>query len=271
MLFFVSLLRCALRPHCLPFFTTFGCRNKTWTIYIYIYIYINETTIEWSSLEKDLGVYVDAQLSFNDHTETVVKMCMQLIGWVARAFKTRNAAVLLPVYKAIIRPKIEYASVVWNTTQKGQAAKIERVQRAFTRMIDGMKGLTYKQRLTLLGLENLVSRRQYNDLAVVRNIMIGDRSSWSQLFQLANVAEAVNRGHAYKLHKQRFATQTRKCFFTERVVNSWNAVPDDVIQSIRCRVFFDLLRDHVCRLNSSASSPWWVNAGVIETVVNCLN
>ena len=32
MLFFVSLLRCALRPHCLPFLTTFGCRNKTWTI-----------------------------------------------------------------------------------------------------------------------------------------------------------------------------------------------------------------------------------------------
>ena len=27
-MFFVSLLRCALRPHCLPFLTTFGCRNK---------------------------------------------------------------------------------------------------------------------------------------------------------------------------------------------------------------------------------------------------
>ena len=38
----------------------------------------------------------------------------------------------------------------------------------------------------------------------------------------------VTRGHKYKLYKRCNATCVRANFFTERVINSWNSLPDNV-------------------------------------------
>ena len=213
---------------------------------------INGTSIEWSELEKDLGVYIDSRLSFDEHVVRTVNKGMRLVGWVARVFRTRKASVLLPVYKAVIRPTIEYASVVWSPMKKVQIAKTERVQRSFTKILGGLKQLTYTQRLSVLNLESLCFRRNYNDLVAVRNVLIGDISARTQLFRLMNEGNAPYRGHQYKLYKPRFTTEVRKCFFCERVVNSWNSLPCEVVVAIMSKKFFKLLRDHLYSLRDTS-------------------
>ena len=40
-----------------------------------------------------------------------------------------GALVLMQLFKTVIRPQLEYASVIWNPTAKGQIGRIEKVQR----------------------------------------------------------------------------------------------------------------------------------------------
>jgi hypothetical protein len=42
-------------------------------------------------------------------------------------------------------------------------------------------------------------------------------------------SSAVTRGHAYKLYKYHSACTVRKSFFSERVVNTWNYLPANVV------------------------------------------
>ena len=40
---------------------------------------------------------------------------------------------------------------------------------------------------------------------------------------------SVRRGHRFKMYKPRFRLDIRKKFFSQRVVNIWNSLPDRVI------------------------------------------
>ena len=62
---------------------------------------------------------------------------------------------------------------------------LEAVQRRFTRLIPGMKGLTYKERLNSLGLYSLEFRRIRGDLVEVYKYLIGiDKINVDQMFPL---------------------------------------------------------------------------------------
>ena len=50
-----------------------------------------------------------------------------------------------------------------------------------------------------------------------------------QLFRVSLVSRT--RGHKWKLAKEKFHTDIRKYFFTQRVVNVWNSLPGHVVEA----------------------------------------
>ena len=125
----------------------FGGTKSTAQAISYTYSGAN---LEHTKLQKDLGVLIDINLTFTDHIEYIVTKAMRLCGWTMRVFHTRKPKVLLQVYKSIIRPTLEYASVIWNPTTKGQIRRVERVQRWYTKRLNGLTALTYSERLQVL-------------------------------------------------------------------------------------------------------------------------
>ena len=107
---------------------------------------------------------------------------------------------------------------------------MERVQRRATRMIDECKSYSYEDRLKFTGLSTLEARRIRGDMIEVFKILKGisnlDSASW---FQLAN--NRRTRGHRLKLVKKRSRLDIRKHFFSQRVVNDWNSLPEIVIEA----------------------------------------
>ena len=64
--------------------------------------------------EKDIGITIDQQHKFSDHTENSVKKANRVLGYIARTFRHLHEDTFLILYKAMVRPRLESASGVWS-------------------------------------------------------------------------------------------------------------------------------------------------------------
>ena len=126
-----------------------------------------------------------------------------------------------------VRPMLEYASCIWSPHQLGSIKKVESVQRKFTKRLRNFASLDNKTRLQQLGLESLEVRRLRQDLLYTNNILFGHISTDGvNAFELVSSAHSsFARGHGYKLFPRQNRLNSRKYFFTERVINPWNSLP----------------------------------------------
>ena len=119
-------------------------------------------------IEKDLGVIFNNRLNFQDHISAAISKAKSSLAWLLRNTLSRNAYVMKTAYKALVRHNVEYCCQVWAPNARhGNWAlilEIESVQRTFTRIIEGMTDLTYKQRLEKLNMTTLLERRMRGDL-----------------------------------------------------------------------------------------------------------
>jgi hypothetical protein len=192
---------------------------------------MNGTTIRASEVERDLGVYIDSKLKFDIHIDKIVVKARKLCGWIRRVFKTQNTLALLKLYINIVRPVLEYASVVWSPSKRTLIRKIEKVQRQFTKRIRSIKHLSYSDRLSALNIEGLDVRRNTTDIRVTRSLLTNNFSHLNTLYRLRkdDCSRSV-RGHALSLAHVRCNTAARQQFLTNRVVKVWNSLPESVIK-----------------------------------------
>ena len=63
--------------------------------------------------EKDLRVYVDGDLSFNEHVKITINKAKNMCYLIMRTFSYKSPSMMVPLYKSLIRPIIEYENYVW--------------------------------------------------------------------------------------------------------------------------------------------------------------
>ena len=122
-----------------------------------------------------------------------------------------------------------------------QIIALESVQRDFTKRIPGCSHLSYAERLSLLKLESLEHRRLIADLVFCFNILKG--SNCIQPSDFFSPSLNMNlRGHPLKLTVPLAKTNTRKFFFSNRIVPIWNSLPADLVLSPNVESFKFKLR-----------------------------
>ena len=105
---------------------------------------------------------------------------------------------LLPLYKTLVRPLVEYCTPAWSPHYNEDKVLLEKIQHRFTRMIPGFSHLDYMTRLKKLNLWTLEERRNRADLTELFRMYKGlSRIKTESMFEPS--ADSRTRGHSLKL------------------------------------------------------------------------
>ncbi len=129
-----------------------------------------------------------------------------------------------------MRPRLEYCVQAWCPYLQKDIAVLEKVQRRATKMILACRTDSYEDRLKYTDLTSLVCRRRRGDMIEVFKLLKGmEKIDCNILIQRAE--NTGRRGHSYKLVKHRARLDLRKFYFSNRVVNTWNSLPESVVEA----------------------------------------
>ena len=70
-------------------------------------------TLQTTEGEKDLGVIVDLDLNFEKHIVEKVKKANSISGLLMRTITYKTKDIMVPLFKTLIRPILEYANATW--------------------------------------------------------------------------------------------------------------------------------------------------------------
>ena len=125
---------------------------------------------------------------------------------------------------------------IWNPYLKKDIECIEKIQRRATKLVHGFNKMSHEQRLKALGLYSLQRKRLRGDLIETYKILTGkEKIKSDQLFQKATTTEI--RGHSLKLYKKSSRLELRKHSFSQRIIDHWNKLPDDVVSAATISTF----------------------------------
>ena len=186
-----------------------------------------------SKQERDLGVIIDSSGKSTEQCIMAVKKANTVLGMIKRNIVYKSKDVIVRLYKALVRPKLEYCVQAWCPYLKKDISILERVQKRATKMIEGYTNMSYEDRLSNTGLIKLEKRRARGDLIQVFKIIKGiDKVDYRQFFEITDSNRShKTRGHNLKIIKVGCKSDIRKHFFSQRVVNAWNGLTQFVVDA----------------------------------------
>jgi hypothetical protein len=181
--------------------------------------------------EKDIGVIIDSNLTFESHMSSKISKANRILGLIWRVFEYKDPDTMIKLYKALVRPHLEYANQVWSPHLKKTIEAIENVQRRVTRMIPGLKNMSYEERLHKLKLPTLAYRRLRGDMVELYKMTSGMYDESLLQGHLRLRTNSTTRGHDKKVYVSQARLNVRRSSFYIRTAEIWNKLPDDVVNA----------------------------------------
>jgi hypothetical protein len=206
--------------------------------------------LESSTEERDLGVQISHDLSWRKHVQIITSRANSILGRLKRTFICKDPHTWKQLYTSLVRPHLEYAAPVWNPMSRGDVKSLEKIQDRATKAITCLKRLSPDRRLNALNLTSLEVRRERGDLIQQFKFIKGiEQINWlsPQQSRVGAANQIETRGHSHRIVKDNFSAaahnnhakyiSTRLEFFSNRVVNSWNQLPQIAINSANLNDF----------------------------------
>ena len=94
-------------------------------------------SLEKTDSTKYLGITLQSNLKWDKHINNITSKANQTLGFLRRNLKVNSQKIKDHAYKALVRPKLEYSSCVWDPPTTNQINQLEKVQRRAARFVCG--------------------------------------------------------------------------------------------------------------------------------------
>ena len=129
--------------------------------------------LEETQAERDVGVVISRTPKPFDQCSYAAKRANQMLGILRRSFKYRDTTIWPRLYKAFVRPKLEFAGASWKPWTQQDMKMLERVQKRAVNCVTSLKSAKYEDKLRELGLTTLQALRDRGDAITIYKIING--------------------------------------------------------------------------------------------------
>ena len=114
--------------------------------------YLSDKKLEVTDKFKDLGIMMTHNLAWSSHVYTIASKANQMLGLDKRTVGSSNLATFTLLYKALVRPILEYSAPVWSPHLSKDIKALESVQRRASQIALQQKQgeMSYPDRCDLL-------------------------------------------------------------------------------------------------------------------------
>ena len=210
----------------------------------YIY-HLNGVILEDVHSHKDLGVVIDDELSYHEQIMKCIQKAVAKLYMIKRSFTFMDEDTFLNLYRVFVRPILEYCQTIWSPHLQYHINAIENVQRRATKLVPSVKDLPYEERLEHLKLYKLSDRRCRGDMIYVfKMLKYMVNIDYNNYFNISENPHNT-RGHHMKISLGKNPTiNTRRNYFTNRIVVPWNSLPAEVVESNNLNEFKKKYDEH---------------------------
>ena len=113
------------------------------------------TVLSKTVKEKDLGVTMTANMKVSEQCRIAASKGNQVIGMILKNLTNKEKSLIIPLYRAIVIPHLEYCIQAWNPHLRKDVDMLETIQRRATKLMPGLRDLTYEELLKECGLTTL--------------------------------------------------------------------------------------------------------------------
>lgn len=186
---------------------------------------MDNKTIKPTNGLKLLGVNISPNATWHEHVSSVAKSAAQKLSYLFRARKLFTPKQLLLLYKAQVRPAMEYCSHAWGSAPKHSLLLLDSIQKRAVRLIDDPT-------LTA-NLHSLDHRRKVGDLCLFYRYYHGRCSAAIASIippgaQFDRQTRLANNSHQFAVHLSTARTSVYQKAFLYRTARLWNTLPQDV-------------------------------------------
>ncbi|KAG9469779.1 hypothetical protein GDO78_019678 [Eleutherodactylus coqui] len=100
---------------------------------------LNGVLLGKSGMEDDLGVLVDCRFNWSNQCQSAAAKANKVLWCIKRGIGARDENIILPLYKALVRPHMEYCVQFWSPVLRKDVIVLEGFQRRATKLIYGMR------------------------------------------------------------------------------------------------------------------------------------
>ncbi|GAA49791.1 hypothetical protein CLF_103605 [Clonorchis sinensis] len=203
--------------------------------------------------KKDLCIWLSPNMSFSLHLERSAQKAFAVLRMIRRIFSRVTRTDFQILYRAYVRPLLGYANPVVYSGRTKDVILIERVQRAATKMVAGLKSMDYETRLVVLDLFPLEYRRLRGDLIPTH-----------ALFEqgLANRFFTVDPANTRRGHDLRLSVVSR---YSDNDTRRWTGMCISISASF-AQMEEDLSKEDLLRLLACLQSELEARDVVINTL-----
>ena len=183
-----------------------------------------------------------SNISWNQYIGKIKSKSNILSNIIIKLFSPQNTHLLVELYKTYIRPITEYNTCTWSPYLQKDIKEAESTQRSFTRRLckrANIKYNDYNDRLNILGLESLKSRRVKNDLIMLYKIIYKLVDvDFDLMFKFSSFGGHNLRRHRLCVNSAAVYKSTLCAhLYANRVIPYWNSLPENVIASNTLTIF----------------------------------